>query len=904
MLITRIELQNTKSYRDQTVIFAEGTNAICGENGAGKSTLLEAIGFVLFDFLSNTQTNFVREGERTATISVHFVSSADGREYQVVRRCGGSSDYYVYDPELRARLVAGKADVLDWLTEHLRVETTEHLPVLFRDAVGVPQGLLTAAFLQSPGARKSAFDKLLRVDEYDRAYKELRETQTYLKDEIAAGKARIAGLEAQVARLPGLCEQADSVRADIAGIVVRLADLRTALAEATARREALETAKRELDHLAQEVGQKDTRLQGIAEQLSGARQAVGQAQAAQTALESSRPGYQAYQAAKGQLDRMEGERQQRDRWKEKQGRQERALALAQADITRLQTDLLAAQQAAAQMTALTPRIERQTQVENAIRVMREQVQALRTTQTQVDECRLNLEEARARLSAVEAGLAAVARAEAELRQAQMQLDEVRRARLPLMSQQAATQADTERLTKQMQALEATEMANCPVCEQPLTAQHKDELLQRNRAQLAQLSARSRALSQEVSTADKKEQELSAHSASLESQLRRLPRATEREELNSRIGELESRLSELQAQSDALAGVRERLHSLELELAEMGDPRREHDRLAAQAGRRTEVEKKLQVQQQALAGLEASLAEIEQALHPFADLDTRMEAQRRSMAQYEAAYHEYLQNARIAAELPARQQQVETLTAQQAALTQEMEALRARQQQAAARFDAAELAEAVRREGALKSEQANLEGRQSIQQRRIRDIEQEIEQLTAAQRALAEEQSAIAEREDLQSTVAFFRDIIRSAGPHVIRRLAQRVSLKATHMFGAIMADHTARLHWQEDYGIVLETNGRQREFEQLSGGEQMAAALSVRLALLRELSAIDVAFFDEPTSNLDDTRRDNLAEQILSVRNTGFSQLFVISHDDTFEQVTNHIVRVRKEQGESLVEVG
>jgi exonuclease SbcC len=84
----------------------------------------------------------------------------------------------------------------------------------------------------------------------------------------------------------------------------------------------------------------------------------------------------------------------------------------------------------------------------------------------------------------------------------------------------------------------------------------------------------------------------------------------------------------------------------------------------------------------------------------------------------------------------------------------------------------------------------------------------------------------------------------------------------------------------------------------------MAAALSVRLALLRELSAIDVAFFDEPTSNLDDTRRDNLAEQILSVRNTGFSQLFVISHDDTFEQVTNHIVRVRKEQGESRVEVG
>jgi exonuclease SbcC len=73
------------------------------------------------------------------------------------------------------------------------------------------------------------------------------------------------------------------------------------------------------------------------------------------------------------------------------------------------------------------------------------------------------------------------------------------------------------------------------------------------------------------------------------------------------------------------------------------------------------------------------------------------------------------------------------------------------------------------------------------------------------------------------------------------------------------------------------------------------------LALLRELSAIDVAFFDEPTSNLDDVRRDGLAEQILSVK--GFSQLFVISHDDTFERATHHIVRVRKEDGVSKVEV-
>ena len=43
MLITRIELQNIKSYCDDVVSFTAGTNAICGENGAGKSTLAKII---------------------------------------------------------------------------------------------------------------------------------------------------------------------------------------------------------------------------------------------------------------------------------------------------------------------------------------------------------------------------------------------------------------------------------------------------------------------------------------------------------------------------------------------------------------------------------------------------------------------------------------------------------------------------------------------------------------------------------------------------------------------------------------------------------------------------------------------------------------------------------------------
>jgi len=186
---------------------------------------------------------------------------------------------------------------------------------------------------------------------------------------------------------------------------------------------------------------------------------------------------------------------------------------------------------------------------------------------------------------------------------------------------------------------------------------------------------------------------------------------------------------------------------------------------------------------------------------------------------------------------------------------------------------------------------------------VAGIETEVEDLKAAEAELAAERQRLTQLQALLAHAQFLRDIIRQAGPYVIRRLVQQVSLQATHLFSAIMADHSARLQWTQEYGIVMEKDGRARDFGQLSGGEQMAAALAVRLALLRELSAIDIAFFDEPTSNLDDTRRDNLAEQILTVRERGFSQIFVISHDDTFERVTDHVVRVIKEDNESRVEV-
>ncbi len=186
----------------------------------------------------------------------------------------------------------------------------------------------------------------------------------------------------------------------------------------------------------------------------------------------------------------------------------------------------------------------------------------------------------------------------------------------------------------------------------------------------------------------------------------------------------------------------------------------------------------------------------------------------------------------------------------------------------------------------------------LQQDQLRD-KTEIEALRLQQTALAQAQIQRQQLTAQEEALDNVRSLLRQAGPYVTKALVKQISDGAAQIFGDIMQDYSRHLNWNEEYGITLAVDGRPRQFAQLSGGEQMTAALGVRLALLREISNIDVAFFDEPTTNLDETRRSSLARQILDVK--GFRQLFVISHDDTFEQATQNLIRIERVNGTSTI---
>ena len=68
------------------------------------------------------------------------------------------------------------------------------------EAIGVPQGTLTAIFLATGSERKKTFDSLLKVEEYRRGADELLKTARYVDNQIAAVRESIAQSEGELGR--------------------------------------------------------------------------------------------------------------------------------------------------------------------------------------------------------------------------------------------------------------------------------------------------------------------------------------------------------------------------------------------------------------------------------------------------------------------------------------------------------------------------------------------------------------------------------------------------------------------------------------------------------------------------------------------------------------------------------
>ncbi|MFS8803085.1 recombinase RecF, partial [Synechococcus sp. R60.2] len=282
------------------------------------------------------------------------------------------------------------------------------------------------------------------------------------------------------------------------------------------------------------------------------------------------------------------------------------------------------------------------------------------------------------------------------------------------------------------------------------------------------------------------------------------------------------------------------------------------------------------------------------------LDRELGSLQEERGRYRLDHERYLQAEPIAKLLPQREQELAELNAQRQQLQTQLSQLRAARDPLAALYQPQEHERLRSLLQATEIQKAEAQARLESLAPQLSKIEEKLRQLEQTKASLKQVEAEKTEKERLHRFIKFSRDTYRKAGPQITQYYLQQINHTADHLFREILNRPNVTLTWEADYEIrVQEAGSPKRRFASLSGGEQMSAALAVRLALLKVLGQLNIAFFDEPTTNMDTQRRQRLAEAITNLRS--FEQLFVISHDDTFEQMTENVIRVERHSGSKSV---
>jgi exonuclease SbcC len=112
----------------------------------------------------------------------------------------------------------------------------------------------------------------------------------------------------------------------------------------------------------------------------------------------------------------------------------------------------------------------------------------------------------------------------------------------------------------------------------------------------------------------------------------------------------------------------------------------------------------------------------------------------------------------------------------------------------------------------------------------------------------------------------------------------------------------------DDYNISVIGPTGEQDIDQISGGERVALAIALRLAIAQVLSGrVETIIMDEPTTHLDEERRKELVNILSSFFREGgriIPQMLIITHHREIEDVADVIYNVNKKEGYSVVEAG
>lgn len=950
MKILSVILENFRIHEHLQIDFDGGINLLIGRNGAGKSSILEAIGFALFNSDLRVKGNklAVRHGAKTASIEVRFIGN-DDNEYRVERKLGAITRWQLFFGDEKSPRYQGRDDLLPRLRELVGVRKNEHR--LFSDVVCAIQNRFVDIFAGTPVQRETTFNLLFDTEIYRDLYKhftgdESIERSYQYQHERLSGE--LSALDEVRIDIKAVQEEKKVHEKELGRVLEEQRSKSEQLTALKDKMRDLENSQKELSDLelerefiTKELASKQNYLQESEQQVVRAKDAKAlitehewafnryqELAVSRSSLEEQlteettvRQVVESKQHRISQIDleleRKEGESRSLIQSEENHQKQHLERSIEQQDLSteignlqrRSEEIVTRGKQAAEPMNLYKVELERCSELEKEKefllsnrKQLREQGSALVLLPTEKEQLIKQIRELSVRETELKHHQETKKEREIELRELERAANELADGICPLLKEECnnlnsphgSTDYFDHRktdLTVQISELDNLIQPLLQVPEQIKEAARQQAVMEEKLRQLEQLESQLRQIEEKL-----------VHNEQMQSVILEKMALIEPDEPINSILEYEQRFNNLVLLRERIMGeynpVKEQIGKLQnrFQTSDVELQKIEKE-LAGFASLKQVISSQKETLSNEKTALAAELTSAKVELARYGTVRTDLEMVQQEQKIHENGYKIYLENREIAASLHTIKQRVVGLKLELESLTERhmrvVEALSRYNKEALTKMQETllEQEKSVHEILTQITERIVLQ-KESINQcdRKLEEAKQQGEKIT---RLLSAQERVLKKLE----LTALFRGNLKEMGRFVASGIVEDIAANATVHFHKI----TGRGEWiewlvndSEKYTVYLvsgEEGEFRREFSVLSGGEQVAVALSLRAAMAQELASGDFAIFDEPTVNLDSERRIALAESLKSMLGT-MEQTIIVTHDDVFREMAQKTIEL------------
>lgn len=932
MKINRIHLENYRIHDKLDVEFDSGINLLLGENGKGKSSILEAIGYALFnsELRGGNQREAIKYGKKSAKIEIEF-TGIDGEDYIVTRKVPGPTSIYKKDnPELQ---LIGKEDRIRELCG-----IKGDLKGIYDNVIVAKQNEFISSFKEKDNEREKIFNKVFNTDIYKKIY------EGYSRDAVNRYEKDIEIERSSMENIAEIMEDPADIKEKLEFEKGRAKEYNLSLTllndEKSKVKEFLNSYNSlniEIEKLTGEINALTGNLKNKNEELIKVGNSIRESEISEKIVKENREKYEEYQKYSQEINILKTRKKELEKIKEECLLHEKEINLLEKLNSEIDGEIkVFKNKKENNESLLLERNNKLLEIEKEIEDKKTKFIEYKSELNKITPLLAKLEEFEKKL---ESGENNIKNFEIKLEEKLEDINKEKEKRKYLMSENLESQLseleehekkkkllEDEILKKDLllkeneEAFEMLKTSYCPYLKEQcknLDGKNIDEYFKDkrekyikeiedkkntvkeinhkliNKNEIIEKIIKLDTLSKEI---NEKEAEFIQEKLKLETGKSKI----ENEKLKLKNFKLENNIESKEKLSEIRITLKTKIDSLDLLKYE--DIKSGLEKEIENLNKNINIElknieaKKILIKEN-IKTLEAKrnfLDENKIFSNELITVNENIDKLEKKMDNLERSSNLYLENYKKAMEKNQLEKNLENIK-----LIIENNEMKFREKSTLLELkrkdiENIELEKIHEKDGKITSDIEEIREKLGAVNSEAETLKKKLEEIKKYEDLLKNKRKYLEKLNMKLELTKIFREKIKSMGKEVSKNMLKEIEILATENFRKITGRGEKIIWSNEDknkYVVFLDGDRGELKFEQLSGGEQVAVAISIRGAMSELFTESKFSIFDEPTNNLDTERRRSLADSIGEILKN-LEQSIIVTHDDTFREMAQKVIEL------------